>query len=583
MVTASVGGQATAVDWPARLLKTELSSQAELGDGPTTASVAGDMTAADPNSLLATAGEVSAYDLGSFTLNQQDVPDAWKSMPVPLRGYLALPAGSGPFPVVVLLHGRHTGCHFAPQWSESRWPCPPDGETRFDQGFAYLAAALAAQGYLALTIDLNGAFAFAYGATPDNYNRLAAQRSPQIVNAHLSRLAAAHRGEPVDFGVSLAGKADFSRLVLIGHSMGGGAAVFSGQQRQGKIRPDQIQSGLGQVSGLLLLAPTPSQAIADTFAAYNLPNVPVSVLLGGCDRDIYDFSSLYYFETAAQQSNRRHFASSVLIPGANHNFFSRALVEDDYERQPDNQPLCESAASTRLSRAAQETFLLDYTLAFLQAVFAPSDGSRVAANPTQPAPRTLFGTPVLTNLLSPEAQRRSLLTLLLTNPSNHLTAALPDWLQPSPELTVQVCPALQACGPYWRPQPLFPALLRLSWQQSSQLRVTLPSSEQNLQDFDSLQMRVAVDVTDALNDAQAQSFALVLQDRQGHAARVEIPATTPALRRYPPDPRWGYQGVPVYPTAVRVPLAQFEGVDLSAIASVTLVFDQSERGVLYLA
>ncbi|MBD2260962.1 hypothetical protein [Pseudanabaena sp. FACHB-2040] len=528
--------------------------------------------------------QVHAYDLGLITLIQTGVADEFREMPVPLRGILARPEGTGPFPVVVILHGRHTGCHFAPIWSESTWPCPIGSETRFDQGFTYLAAALADQGYLTLAIDLNGAYAFAYGATLQNYTTLAHQRSPQILAAHLSRLAAANQGETVDFGVPLTGQADLSRLVLIGHSMGGAGAVFSrlNQPSTGSMAIPQ----LGQLSGLLLVAPTPSQAISTAPEAYELPDVPTSVLLGGCDRDIYDFSSLYYFESAGRQP-RQHWAASVLIPGANHNFFNRALAEDDYARQPDNEPLCngqkptsevDRSASVRLSRAAQETFLIAYATGFLKQVFNPSEAAGLALAPEQAAPSRLWDVPVLTNLHPGQGQQR----LLTLEPANAPVLEIAP--EPTPNLSMQICPALQPCDRFWRPQPRFPAVLRLSWRQRPQsLRFSLPPGSQDLRDFASLQLRVAVDTTDALNDGQVVAFAVILEDQQGRAVRVEVPATTPALRPSPADPRWGYQGIPIYPSAIRIPLAQFQGVDLAAIATLSLVFDQSDRGVLYLA
>jgi dienelactone hydrolase len=505
--------------------------------------------------------QVHAYDLGLFTLTQQGVADEYSEMPVPLRGILARPEGAGPFPVVILLHGRHSGCHFAPLWSDSRWPCPPEAETRFDQGFAYLAAALAEQGYLTLAIDLNGAYAYAYGATPDNYTALAHQRSPQILGAHLAQLAAAHRGEPTDFGLPLAGQVDLSRLVLMGHSMGGAAAVFSG------LEP----------AGLLLVAPTPSQNPATAPAAYELPDVPTSILLGGCDRDIYDFSSLYYFETAAQQP-RRHWVASVLIPGVNHNFFNRALIEDDYARQPDNGPQCSPDSSYRLGRIAQEDFLVAYATGFLRQVFDPKAAVGLALTPNQAAPNQLLGVPVLTNLHPGQTLQRR----LRLDPADASGGASPP--TPTAGLGVQICRALQGCDRFWRPRPHFPTVLRLSWRQQPQaLRLALPPSSQDLSAFTSLQLRLAVDATDALTDGQPVALAVILQDQQGRAVRVEVPATTPALRAAAADPRWGYQGIPIYPSAVRISLAQFEGVDLTAIAALTLVFDRSDRGVLYLA
>jgi hypothetical protein len=62
---------------------------------------------------------------------------------------------------------------------------------------------------------------------------------------------------------------------------------------------------------------------------------------------------------------------------------------------------------------------------------------------------------------------------------------------------------------------------------------------------------------------------------------VEIPPTTPALYTFDAPNRSA--ALPIYPTAIRIPLAQFQGVDLSALASLDLVLDTTPLGTLYLA
>jgi hypothetical protein len=77
-------------------------------------------------------------------------------------------------------------------------------------------------------------------------------------------------------------------------------------------------------------------------------------------------------------------------------------------------------------------------------------------------------------------------------------------------------------------------------------------------------------------------FAVVLRDNQGGAARVEILSSLPALRQFEPDPTHGTTA-PLYPSALRIPLGQFAGVDLATVSSVELVFDQAPQGKLHLA
>jgi hypothetical protein len=179
---------------------------------------------------------LQSYNLGNATLIQPGVSSSWQEMPYSLNGTLGIPQGEGPFPVVLLLHGRHPGCHFVEETNPSPWPCPPGTETRFDQGLAYLAQALTKAGYLTLAPNLNAAYANAYGATAENRTNLVEVRSQQIIDAHLESLSDAHRGGSADFIASLEGKANLNQLAIIGHSLGGGIAVRMARAISGRAR-----------------------------------------------------------------------------------------------------------------------------------------------------------------------------------------------------------------------------------------------------------------------------------------------------------------------------------------------------------
>lgn len=515
---------------------------------------------------------VQPYNLGETTLTQTGT--SFDTMPLTLTGAIALPPGKAPVPWVIVLHGRHAGCHFQPE-ATSQWPCAP--EPRFDLGFAYLAQSLAEAGYGVLVPNLNAAFSETYGANADNRNELADQRSGQIIDAHLTRLALAHQGNDAGFGVSLAGRVDLTRLAMVGHSMGGGAAALSTLQRLGGASAADLHSrivaGLGPIAALVLVSPTRSYPIAQRPEAYALPDVPTVVMAGGCDRDIFDLSSLYYVETARQQP-RTTPVLSLLLPGANHNYFNAAVAEDDYYRKPNNGPLCNPQRSRdRLSRVAQETFLSQYTQAFLRTVWAASDAAAthavVGMAPHQVAPRELFGQSVFTALVSPNAQRYTVFQAE-DAPAIILTAGL----------NATFCEALTDCQPSSRPYPHFPALLTLGWETATEL-LQVPLESVNISRFTSLELHLAPDPAWPIPQGPPV-FAVVLRDDQGGAARVEILSTLPALRQFEPDPTHGTTA-PLYPSALRIPLGQFAGVDLAALTSVELVFDQAPQGRLHLA
>ena len=156
--------------------------------------------------------QVITYDLGKTTLLQDQFPEdsPFRNMPARLLGVIGVPAGEGTHPVVLILHGSHQICP-----DSEIWPCAPDEEQPNYAGFTYLVEALANAGYVALSIDINAEFTFAFGEAPPTV------RATQLIDAHLQELATANLGESQKFGIDLSGRVDLSRMVWMGHSRGG--------------------------------------------------------------------------------------------------------------------------------------------------------------------------------------------------------------------------------------------------------------------------------------------------------------------------------------------------------------------------
>ena len=513
---------------------------------------------------------LGAYDLGVIALDQRGEAGVPSTMPVSLTGLLGLPPGTDPVPLVVLLHGRHRGCHFAAP-APSQWPCPAGQETAFDQGLAYLADGLTRAGFAVLVPNLNGAFTDSHGARAENRNRLADQRGQQLIDAHLQRLAIASHGGDNPFEQPLQGRLNWSQLVLVGHSMGGGAAALSALNRQGQTSPEQTHQGLGPVAALVLVSPTRSHPLADYPQAYQLADVPTVVMLGGCDRDILDYSSLYYLETAYRNPLRRTPVLGLILWGANHNFFNTAIDYDDYYRWPNHDSLCDPQRSEqRLSRVIQEQWLQHFLVEVLTTVLSHQpglDGATLGLASDRPAPDLIYDQPVLTNLVWP-SQRRYTLFWAGDQASVY---------QASPGLQVIPCRAFRSCDGAER-SPAFPTVLRLRWNQPNQgLVFSLPP--QDLGDFSSLQLRLA-GVERLPPNSTSAPLGIVLRDRYGGAVRLDLPPTTAVLNPPIRDPNTPHF---TYPSALRIPLAQFRGVDLAALSSLELRFDGMARGRIDLA
>jgi len=121
-------------------------------------------------------------------------------------------------------------------------------------------------------------------------------------------------------------------------------------------------------------------------------------------------------------------------------------------------------------------------------------------------------------------------------------------------------------------------VLRLRWHQPNQgLVFSLPP--QDLRNFSSLQLRLA-GLQGLPPHSTSAPLGIVLRDRQGKAVRLDLPPPTAALNPLIRDPNTSPF---TYPSALRLPLAQFRGVDLAALSSLELRFDGIPEGGIDLA
>ncbi len=241
---------------------------------------------------------------GPFGVTSSDYqldPVKLPGMPEPIEmvGHVVEPAAgaaTGPRPLVLLLHGRHNYCYdpSGKDEGDSGWPCrAPWREVPSHLGYRYVQRVLASQGYATVSIRVNGINAQDYRLADGGAGARAA-----IVAKHLEHwtgLAAAHQ-------------VDLDRVVLVGHSRGG-----EGVDRAA------IEIPLGapyRIVGQVLVAPT-------DFGNQTAPYVPTVTLLPFCDGDVADLQGQRFTDGARDlTSDDTSLKSSVLVMGANHNYFN---------------------------------------------------------------------------------------------------------------------------------------------------------------------------------------------------------------------------------------------------------------------
>ncbi|HWJ82178.1 MAG TPA: hypothetical protein VNS55_08070 [Nocardioides sp.] len=220
--------------------------------------------------------------------------------PIEMVGHVVEPvadAPTGPRPLVLFLHGRHSVCYNPSDphdYGDGEWPCAaPYAEIPSHLGYDYIQQLLASQGYATVSVRVNGINAQDYALADGGADARAA-----IVQAHLDGwvdIAAEHQ-------------VDLDQVVLVGHSRGG----------EGVDRASiQIPAGAPyRIAGQVLIAPT-------DFAWHTAPYVPTVTLLPYCDGDVFDLQGQRFTDVARDLvPGDTSLKSSVLVMGANHNFFN---------------------------------------------------------------------------------------------------------------------------------------------------------------------------------------------------------------------------------------------------------------------
>jgi dienelactone hydrolase len=302
----------------------------EPGSIDTTGPGAGTLLDFDP----ATPGDLAVV---SSDYTGDAVPIEGFENPVEFVGHVVEPAldeGSGDRPLVLFLHGRHEYCYSTdPEGEVSDWPCSGDSlEVPSQLGYDYAQRVLASQGYTTVSIRVNG-----INAQDWTLDDGGADARATLVRAHL------------DYWVGQAAehRVDLSRVVLIGHSRGGEGVARAALQIP--------LSAPYRVVGAVFIAPT-------DFSGQAVPYIPTVTLLPYCDGDVSDLQGQYFTDAArdlAADDTALH--SSVLVLGANHNFFntewtpgeSAAPSFDDW--WGDSEAACGTSDPGRLTAAGQRS------------------------------------------------------------------------------------------------------------------------------------------------------------------------------------------------------------------------------------
>ncbi|GGA27897.1 alpha/beta hydrolase family protein [Paenibacillus physcomitrellae] len=213
---------------------------------------------------------------------------------LPINGRVWMPEGSGPFPLILLVHGNHLMEDFS------------------DEGYAYLGELLASRGFIAVSVDENFLNYSAWTGIPDNDMKVRAW----LLLKHLQQIE-----QFADLsGTPFYNKVDFNRIGLVGHSRGGQAVAMAADPLRWFQRGDSLED-IDKFHIVSVAAIAPTDKLVDNNQA-RLSNVNYFSLQGAQDGDVSDFYGDRQYNRATFDKGASTFKATLYVEGANHSQFN---------------------------------------------------------------------------------------------------------------------------------------------------------------------------------------------------------------------------------------------------------------------
>ena len=483
------------------------------------------------------------YEFSEFNLgNRSYTTLTGRKMPYKLRGIMAVPVGEGPFPIVLITHGSHENL---------------DETKRFDTGYDYLVKALAQNGYAAISMDMLMPYIWTYGDDDDM------EKSIAVADEHIKSLLKASGGE-VLYPIDLTNRTDMDKIALIGHSRGG-ETIF-------QIAEKQRENGIN-IETLLSIAP--SWDISREF-----PDVSATIIVPQYDGDVTRLDGIALYDYLVNNNNGDY--SVTFLMGANHNFFNRNIERDDSTfHEVEN-------GHSALSRQEQEEFLVNYAVDFLDVSFGIEDRFYQLS---QPQPNKMYGLDISRSVHFNSAISLTDMTAAgnFSSDTAVVKHVVDSWFFKEDHILIDTV-TIGLIDENLNQINLNRDLISIEWDNMDSIVNIIPLKS-DFNGKNALSIHLVLDSASALNRTnEALQFTIILRDTEGNAASVVTAAGQNILSCYPgrlvktqlTDSILEYWQPATPLGTLNIPLSLFEGVNLTAIKSIELLFDQNDSGSIFI-
>jgi dienelactone hydrolase len=250
------------------------------------------------------------------------------------------PEGDGPFPLVLVVHGNHLAQDYS------------------DPGYDYLGELLASRGFILASVDEN----FFNGSYTNIFGGLKTENDARgwMLLEHLKLW---HEWN-ADTASMFFNKVDTENISLIGHSRGGEAVGHAALFNALPYYPDNAKAKFDynfKLKSVIAIAPSDGQYQP---AGVRTPVKDVSyfVLHGAHDADVQSFAGMKQYQRVTFSEDFKGFKAGLYIFGANHGQFNTSWGRKDYQSPRINIMNLKQL----MSREDQEKIAKTYMAAFLE-------------------------------------------------------------------------------------------------------------------------------------------------------------------------------------------------------------------------
>lgn len=475
------------------------------------------------------------YNLG----NKEYMSTSNKIMPYEVRGIIGVPEGQGPFPLILISHGSHEN---------------EKENLRFDTGFEYLVQHLAENGYIAVSMDMSKPYIWKYGDNDDQ------EKSIPVANDHIEGLLNANEGNNGGFPIDLKGKIDPNQIALMGHSRGG-ETVF-------EIAKDQESRGRS-IQAILSIAPT-------YFFEHNWPDADVAILVPEYDGDVISLDGFITYRSLSKEVN--HAYSVTQLMKANHNYFNRKVTRNDASFS-----LVKNTSVDQLSREQQESFLMDFATDFYHASLKGQKEAFILPSVAQPNTMYDFDVTVMYQTKKAKSIADASEINGYSTEGAEIKQSIDSWFYKNDEVLIDTITSGDG-------DLMTRELINVKWEQSNAVLKFVPSIS-DFSEYAGLTINSVIDSADEINSKDSsQSFTILLRDTKGNTSSLTLPPNLNALTYSAGnidstsledlDIFYWSRSTPL--ASINLPLSDFKNIDLTNIESVSFVFDQNNKGSIYI-